>query len=56
MDFRPSEIAAAVAIAVVRKIKTVDVEQAISMLFQHVQKVILGDLVVQNLKDQNLQR
>ncbi|XP_050221254.1 cyclin-D3-1-like [Mercurialis annua] len=38
LDFRPSEIAAAVAIAVVGEIKTVDAEQAISILAQHVQK------------------
>ena len=39
MEFRPSEIAAAVSIAVVGESKTVDVEQAISVLAQPVQKV-----------------
>ncbi|KAL3592267.1 hypothetical protein D5086_010907 [Populus alba] len=38
MEFRPSEIAAAVSIAVVGETKTVDVEQAISVLAQPVQK------------------
>ncbi|KAF2298725.1 hypothetical protein GH714_026256 [Hevea brasiliensis] len=38
LEFRPSEIAAAVAIAVVGEIKTVDAEQAISALAQHVEK------------------
>ena len=33
LDFRPSEVAVAVAIAVVREIKKVDAKQAISMLF-----------------------
>ena len=42
LNFRPFEIAMAVAIAVLREIKTVDAEQAISMLSQLVQKVILG--------------
>lgn len=38
LEFRPSEIAAAVAIAVVGETKTVDAEQAISVLAQPVQK------------------
>ncbi|KAG6786329.1 hypothetical protein POTOM_007929 [Populus tomentosa] len=38
LEFRPSEIAAAVAIAVVGETKTVDAEQAISVLTQPVQK------------------
>ncbi|KAF2299768.1 hypothetical protein GH714_003251 [Hevea brasiliensis] len=38
LEFRPSEIAAAVAIAIVGEIKTVDAEQAISVLIQHVEK------------------
>ncbi|KAG8632848.1 hypothetical protein MANES_18G061100v8 [Manihot esculenta] len=38
LEFRPSEIAAAVAIAVVGEIKTVDAEQAIPVLSQHVEK------------------
>ncbi|XP_050220107.1 cyclin-D4-1-like [Mercurialis annua] len=38
LEFRPSEIAAAVAIAVVGGNKTVDADQAISVLAQHVQK------------------
>jgi len=41
LEFRPSEIAAAVAIAVVGETKTVDAEQAISVLAQPVQKVKL---------------
>ncbi|CAK7347227.1 unnamed protein product [Dovyalis caffra] len=38
LEFRPSEIAVAVAIAVVGETKTVDAEQAISVLTQPVQK------------------
>ncbi|KAJ6730293.1 CYCLINS [Salix viminalis] len=38
LEFRPSEIAAAVAIAVVGETKTVDAEQAISALTQPIQK------------------
>ena len=41
LEFRPSEIAAAVAIAVVGETKTVDAEQAISALTQPIQKVKL---------------
>lgn len=41
LEFRPSEVAAAVAIAVVGETKTVDAEQAISVLTQHVKKVKL---------------
>lgn len=44
LEFRPSEIAAAVAIAVVGEIKTVDAEQAIPVLSQHVEKVKLVPL------------
>ena len=39
LEFKPSEIAAAVAISVAVENKTVDTEKAISALAQHVQKV-----------------
>lgn len=39
LEFRPSEVAAAVAISVAREGKTVDTEKAISLLLQHVEKV-----------------
>ena len=45
LEFKPSEIAAAVAISVAVETKTVDTEKAISVLTYHVQKV---KLVVQN--------
>ncbi|EEF48597.1 cyclin-D4-1 [Ricinus communis] len=38
LEFRPSEVAAAVTIAVVGEIRTVDAEQAIFVLSQHIQK------------------
>ncbi|GLT93739.1 hypothetical protein SLE2022_115150 [Rubroshorea leprosula] len=38
LEFKPSEIAAAVAISVARESKTVDIDKAISALAQHVQK------------------
>lgn len=38
LEFRPSEIAAAVAISVAAETKTVDTEKAISVLIQHVEK------------------
>lgn len=41
MEFRPSEIAAAVAIYVVGETQTVNTEKAISVLIQHVEKVKL---------------
>lgn len=39
MEFRPSEVAAAVAIAVGGESQTVDTEKAISLLTQHLEKV-----------------
>lgn len=47
LEFKPSEVAAAVAISVTGETKTVDNEKAISALTQHVKKV---KLVVQNPK------
>lgn len=42
LEFKPSEIAAAVAISVARETETVvDTEKAISLLTQHVKKVKL---------------
>ncbi|XP_028771875.1 cyclin-D4-1-like [Neltuma alba] len=38
LEFRPSEVAAAVAICVVRETQTVNTEKAISVLSQHVEK------------------
>lgn len=46
LEFRPSEIAAAVAISVAAETKTVDIEKAISVLIQHVEKVYLHLLLV----------
>lgn len=45
MEFKPSEVAAAVAISVLAETKIVDIEEAISVLVQQVEKVYL--LVVQ---------
>lgn len=39
LEFRPSEVAAAVAISVAGEAKTVDTEKALSLLVQHVEKV-----------------
>lgn len=39
MEFRPSEVAAAVAIAVAGETQTVDIETATSLLIEHVKKV-----------------
>lgn len=39
LEFRPSEVAAAVAISVAGEAKTVDIEKALSLLIQNVQKV-----------------
>lgn len=39
LEFRPSEVAAAVAISVAGEAKTLDTEKAISMLIQHVDLV-----------------
>lgn len=46
MEFKPSEIAAAVAIFVVGGTQTVNAEKAISVLAQHVDKVKLLLLIV----------
>lgn len=43
LEFKPSEIAAAVAISVARESKTVDIDKAIFALAQHVQKVKMVD-------------
>lgn len=39
LEFRPSEVAAAVAICAMRETKTVNTERAISLLSQHVKEV-----------------
>lgn len=41
LEFRPSEIAAAVAISVAGENQTVDIEKAISVIIHHVEKVKL---------------
>ncbi|KAF9682478.1 hypothetical protein SADUNF_Sadunf05G0113100 [Salix dunnii] len=53
MEFRPSEIAAAVSIAVVYATKTVGVEQAISVLTQPAHKVKLVPCCPKPIKGHN---
>ena len=39
LEFRPSEVAAAAAVSVAGETQTVDIENSISFLTQHVEKV-----------------